>query len=371
MANRPLARTLDDVPAFYDCVTPQWLTAVVRRQHPEATVVGYTLGEVDSGTTNRRRIFLAYALADQGRGYPTSFFCKAAQDLANRITMSVGSAVGEARFYNEVRGDLAIEAPRAIFAAVDPISFRAIIVLNDLASEAEFCTYRTQISKENARSQVELLAKMHGRFYESPELTGRLASFDPFPARFMRFATHHGMEQACDNGFMAASSVIPASVIARRAEVWPLTLRSLDLLATSPQTLQHGDVHLGNWYVRHNGQMGLSDFQNVTRGHWSRDLAYALSTSLTVDDRRRCERELIRHYLDTLATHSGVRGIARIVRRCVECLPATDDDGSGLLDGDADAVAFDVAKHAIKRNGTLLPGQDWASDGGSKVAGQF
>lgn len=38
LAEMPLARTLDDVPAFYECITPEWLTAVVRTQHPEATV---------------------------------------------------------------------------------------------------------------------------------------------------------------------------------------------------------------------------------------------------------------------------------------------------------------------------------------------
>lgn len=46
--------------------------------------------------------------------------------------------------------------------------------------------------------------------------------------------------------------------------------------------------------------MGLNDWQGVVRGHWSRDLAYALSTSLTIENRRHWERELLDYYVDQL-----------------------------------------------------------------------
>jgi hypothetical protein len=51
--------------------------------------------------------------------------------------------------------------------------------------------------------------------------------------------------------------------------------------------------------------MGLCDWQCVTRGHWSRDLAYALSSTLDVEQRRSWEVELIQHYLDELAERTG------------------------------------------------------------------
>lgn len=304
-AERPLARTLDDVPAFYECITSEWLTEVVRTRHPGATVTGFTLDERDSGTTNRRRIFLEYAAEDAGKGYPRSFFCKAAQELANRITMSVGSAVGETRFYNDIRPTLSIDAPISYFAKVDPISFRAIIVLEDMARDVEFCNYSTPTSLPRAQSQMELLAKLHGSYFESPDLDGWLSVLDTFPARFRRMADYHGLAKACDDGLVAAASVVPASLLARRAEVWPRTMEAVDKILTLPQSLTHGDVHLGNWYVRPDNQMGLSDYQNVTRGHWSRDVAYTISTSLEIEDRRRWERDLVALYLDLLAKNGG------------------------------------------------------------------
>lgn len=307
LADMPRATTLDDVPAFYECITPEWLTAVVRLRHPNATVAGYRLGERDSGTTNRRRIFLEYASADEGKGYPKSFFCKAAQDLPNRITMSSGSAVGETDFYNEIRPGLPIEAPVAYFAKVAKPSYRAIIVLEDLADTVEFCSYQTPMSRARAESQMELLAKMHGKWYESEDLKSGRSSLEPFASRFRRLDEYHGLQDACDRGLLAAEAVVPPSLLARRDEVWPKTLRAVEIQMQGPQTINHGDVHLGNWYVRGQSQMGLADFQNVTSGHWARDLAYTISTALETEDRRAWERDLLQMYLALLAENGGAK----------------------------------------------------------------
>ena len=307
VAERPLAFTLDDVPAFYECITPEWLTAVVRTKHPEATVTGFRLDERDSGTTNRRRIFLEYGESDQGKGYPPSFFCKAAQELANRITMSSGSAVGESYFYNEIRSKLPIDAPTSYFAKVEPVTFRAIIVLEDMAQKVEFCSYRTPMSRERAESQMVLLAQLHGSFYESPELYTSLSGLDSFATRLRRMADYHGLAEACDRGLMAAESVMPASLIARRGDVWPRTLQGIDNILKLPQSITHNDVHLGNWYVRSGNQMGITDFGALGRGHWCRDVAYAISTALEIEDRRRWEKDLIAFYIEQLEKNCGVK----------------------------------------------------------------
>jgi hypothetical protein len=53
--------------------------------------------------------------------------------------------------------------------------------------------------------------------------------------------------------------------------------------------------------------MGLGDWQVVSRGHWARDVAYAVSTALTVEDRRAMEQDLLRFYLDAMAAQGGPR----------------------------------------------------------------
>ena len=300
---RPLARTLHDIPAFYECVTPEWLTAVLRKKHPDATVTGFTLDVPDSGTTNRRRIFLEYGSEAEAARYPRSLFCKGAQDLANRITMSAGSAMGEVHFYNDVRPKIEFDAPEAYFASVDPDSYRAIIVLDDMAGEVEFCNYETPMSLTRAQGQLDVLARMHARFYNR-DLDELRPIFDTWRARFDRIIDYHGLADACYKGLLAAEPVVPKSLIDRIDEVWPLTLQSVARVADLPQTITHGDDHLGNWYIRPDDVVGLTDFQNITLGHWSRDVAYAISTSLTVEHRRAWEKDLLRYYLDRLKTYN-------------------------------------------------------------------
>ena len=50
------------------------------------------------------------------------------------------------------------------------------------------------------------------------------------------------------------------------------TVRALAVHENEPQGLIHSDVHIGNWYRTGTGQMGLCDWQCLSRGHWSRDL---------------------------------------------------------------------------------------------------
>ena len=64
-------------------------------------------------------------------------------------------------------------------------------------------------------------------------------------------------------------------------------------------------MHLKNWYVAANGEMGLNDWQCSCKGNWGRDLAYAISTGLAIDDRRAWERDLLRFYLDRLQAAGG------------------------------------------------------------------
>src|SRR3546814_5061599 len=46
--------------------------------------------------------------------------------------------------------------------------------------------------------------------------------------------------------------------------------------------------------------MGLSDWQIVSAGHWSRDFVYTMTTALTIEDRRKWEKDLVLFYLDKM-----------------------------------------------------------------------
>jgi thiamine kinase-like enzyme len=77
-------------------------------------------------------------------------------------------------------------------------------------------------------------------------------------------------------------------------------LQSVERHGVLPRGLVHSDVHLKNWYVAGNGEMGLNDWQCACKGNWGRDVAYCISTALAIEDRRAWERELLQLYLEAL-----------------------------------------------------------------------
>jgi len=295
-----------ELPLSYEAITDEWLTAALCREHHGARVLAHQLGAPDVGSSNRCKIHLEYNEAGQQAKLPTALFCKASHDLANRIVLGIsGGAHIEVSFYNEMRPRLGIEAPYSYFARYNDHSFNSMIMLGDISEEVtEFCSHKTVMTRARAESQIRLLAELHGHCYSRQALVDAIRVLPTWPEYFMGTLAF-GMKEGSEHGFLAAEEVVPASVYKRHREVWPATEASVRRHEQLPHTLAHGDVHLKNWYVAGNGEMGLSDWQCASRGHWGRDLAYTMSTALTVEDRRLWERELIELYVDRLHANGG------------------------------------------------------------------
>ncbi|MDX8151815.1 phosphotransferase [Patulibacter brassicae] len=91
------------------------------------------------------------------------------------------------------------------------------------------------------------------------------------------------------------------------ARSWSAFLASVQRHHDVAPTVLHNDVHLGNWFRDATGRLGLCDWQAVVLGDGARDVAYALSTVLRVEDRRRWEDDLLDLYRDELAARGGPR----------------------------------------------------------------
>jgi hypothetical protein len=316
-----------DLPVDYADISDEWLTKVICRMHPTAKVISHRLDAPDEGNTSRRRIFLKYNETGVAAGLPASVFCKSSFRLATRISVGIcGGLESEVNFYNHIRPLMDVEAPVAVWANFNPNSYNSIVMLKDLAGKTEFCTLETKMTEERLRSQLSLLARFHGQFFNRAGSDGPLAGLITWP-QFFTNVVQLGFETLCGNGFNAGKPVIPARLFARAKEIWPATLAAVEQQRHLPHTLLHADVHLRNWYVSETGSMGLSDWQNACRGHWGRDVAYTLCTSMSVEQRRTLAQPLLRFYLETLHEAGGP------------------------------AVAFDEGWNCIKRE--LLPALAW------------
>jgi thiamine kinase-like enzyme len=306
ITEQKVVRTLDELPISYELISDEWLTKAICGNTPGAEVVSHRLDVADEGTSNRRGIFLEYNRAGNDAGLPPKIFCKATQSLEARFVLGLNRCTeGETIFYNNIRPLLDIEAPVALFANVDRESLNSILLLEDVADKVTFCDHKTPINFEQARNQVELLAKLHGFFYNNPEKCQLLDMYLTFEE--WADITEEGINwsEGRIRGFLAGKEVIPPRLFARADEVDPLTVKAFHSHAQLPRTMVHGDTHLKNWYITKDGNMGLGDWQVGARGCGLRDLAYVIATSLAIEDRRAWEDQLVRHYLDCLEKEGG------------------------------------------------------------------
>lgn len=293
--------TSHQLPMDFEEITPAWLSAVLGNGVPDAAVVTFQLGAEDEGTSSRRHLYLTWNEVGTAAGLPTSVFCKSTMTLESRYLLGMnGGIAAEVSFYNNVRPHIEIRTPKVLFAQYDPVTLNSIVLMEDLAASVTFGSHELALTAEQCRSQLRLLARLHARYLESPDLATTLSDFNDWEDYFAITVEAAGFGPACHRGFVAAQGVVPARLFDRRDEIWAATTRCVDLHRALPRTLIHSDVHLKNWYIEADGEMGLNDWQCSCKGNWSRDLSYVLSTALAPANRRAWERDLVAYYVDQL-----------------------------------------------------------------------
>jgi Phosphotransferase enzyme family len=307
---RPKVRRREDVPCSPAAITTEWLTAVLCDKVPGAAVTQVEVEPASAGTHERHRLLVTYNEQGRRAGLPGSMFTKSLPSVVTRMIGGFnGTARAEGRFYIQLRPLLEIEAALGYHAAFDPRTLASIVLLEDLVAtkSATFCNHKTYVSRAMADDMIDLLAALHARFHGDAGFATRFRWVAPYPRWFTIGAQKMDLEHYTRKAFDAASHVIPRSVLARRDAVWPTAMRALAVHESGPQALLHSDVHIGNWYRTGTGKMGLCDWQCLARGHWSRDVSYAVTAALTPDDRRAWERDLLARYLERFAALTGDR----------------------------------------------------------------
>ena len=305
-SNPIVPRTRVDMPPSYESITDEWLTDVLANGVADATVISHELGPEDNGTSNRRRIRLEWNQAGRDAGLVEKVFCKGTQSLESRYMLGMNEGVqAEVNFYNVLYPEVGVIAPPPLYARYDAATLNSIIMLEDLAEQVTFPTIATDLSFEHCQSQMRLLAQLHSKYYQSPELEGRLSIFSKWETFFRVTAFDAGFEDSCIRGFTQAEEVVPARLFSRESEVWPATLKAADMHEQMPRGITHNDVHLKNWFIRADGEMGINDWQNTSRGNGSRDLAYCISTAVVPEKRRDWERDLLKYYIEEFTSRGG------------------------------------------------------------------
>jgi hypothetical protein len=301
----PTPLTANDVPISGADVTPEWLTAVLCQGVPGARVLKFSNPGGSSGSTERLALRVAYNEAGQQAGLPTELFTKAGTKISQRLlTGGAGVLHGEEHFYMLLRDKTTMEAPRGYWAKADDRSWRSITIMEDIAATkgARFVGPAERLTEVQMHDLIRTLACMHGQLWEDPAINV-LRTLRQYIDRTtamvaLRDRAAVGMERAADE--------IPVALHGQADRIYEATVRSLNIGTDDmPQTLLHGDAHVGQTYVTGDGAMGYADWHHCLRGGWAYDFAYAVNSACEPEDRRQWERGLMQTYLESLAQHGG------------------------------------------------------------------
>ncbi|WP_280243398.1 aminoglycoside phosphotransferase family protein [Nocardia abscessus] len=302
---RPKARDVDDVPVSGETLTPQWLTAVLCRDVPEAEVLSFETSNGSRGTSTRVAIRVEYNDAGKQAGLPTDLFAKTTTAFSQRILLGGGKMIdGETRFFRDFRPQVDMEAPIGYWGAAHAGSWRSIALMEDIASTrgARFIEPNAPVARDQIEDLVRNLARLHRTFWNHPSIADLKSTTEALQA----YLAAIDMKKRCEVGLRRAQEVVPEALHGQADRLWAGVERAIDKATNElPQTLLHGDPHIGQTYRTGSGRMGFVDWQVVMRGGWAHDFAYTVNSGCEPEDRRAWNRELLAAYLDELGPLDG------------------------------------------------------------------
>lgn len=281
-------------PVDVDGLTPAWVSAVLRLDVRSVRVQAIGTGQ----TAASYRLEL-----DAAEGPETLVAKVAVGDEKSRKRVALG-ARREVAFYTELAGTLGVHTPRCSYAAISEDGLRFTLLLEDLLPrvpgvQVEGC------STIRAAAAIRNVAGLHAPRWNDASLSDLPYLYRPsaevaaFLGRYTASATETFVKRYGERLDVADRETLHASAAA--IERWFLS-------RLEPFSLLHGDYRLDNlMFGAEPDDVVAIDWQTLDVGPPARDLAYFLSTSFVVEQRRAVEDDLVAVYHASLLER-GVDG---------------------------------------------------------------
>ena len=291
------------LPQALDEVGAEFVTVALSQRFPGTRVSSVRFSQVTQGTGTRARVHLDYA-ADVASDLPATMWLKASyNDITSRM-QEWQTLETEGRFYS-LSDSIEVRCPVAYASLFEP-SGQSFILLEDLTlAGAEFNHPLRPLAFDQARAMLSEMARFHASLWDSPRLDGDLSEFAT--------AISGGLGSYYYNEL---TKLLPRAVRGFRSHLLAGRLIDDELMAEAWQSLQagnaasihclnHFDLHIGNTYFDSTGRPGILDWTCTRRGVWAHDVNYFLISALDIKNRRRWDKDLLRGYLDDLASYGA------------------------------------------------------------------
>ncbi len=292
--NGPLPRSAEGL-------TAQWVTEALQQHYPGVVVTRVEQGRTVGGTATKIQLMLEYNEAGQAAGLPPSLYAKGGFDW-HEVAFSA-SYIAEAIFYADWAPQITANIPRCYYTGRD--EGQGIVLIEDLGLRG--ATFGGGVVEplgiDTVAQVVRLLAAVHAATWNLPSLATLRTLGQRVGKNFIDHFLAPDYYARClsepRGAFIPKPFHDPVRMLAGLRANWAQA-------ETGPQSFCHGDAHMGNLFYEPDGTPGLLDFQAYVCTGPLHDISYHVVGSLSPDDRRRFDRELVRLYLAELARH-GVK----------------------------------------------------------------
>lgn len=296
------------IPAQVDDITVEWLNERIGASVGLITDVSIQhIGEGVGILGEVARLQLTYA--DASNGPPTLIAkCQSAHPENVAISQMMGFYEREINFYNDLAADLDIRTPRCHLAEMAEGGAPFVLLLEEI-EEAQMIDQVVGATLDEAAAIADVVAALHAGFWESDALA-TMTWLPPMNNPLYKGAS--GLVEANWDDFVTTwGHRVAPETIEWCAQLTPRYSEMLDWWQdNAPATLTHTDCRAENYLFGGSAGVGvvtMLDFQLSTRHVGTWDIANFLSMSVSVDNRRAWEHELVARYHAALVT-GGVTG---------------------------------------------------------------
>ena len=287
-----------------DEIDAAWLTSVLSSAGALSNggeVAGFRAEEIGAGVGIMGLLYrLHLDLDPAGCGPPTVVLKVPTNDPgARHVANTFRFYEKEIGFYRDFADHTPMRTPAAYTAEYDPEADEFCLLLADI----EGATVHSQVDgcpPEVASVAARALARHHAAFADAPAFSDPAHAWLPFGADP---PTPQGVIQGVTDAWQPFKEKFPEhasdeleDIVARFVGSVPSLLAMPD---RRPVTLVHGDYRLDNLFFAVD-DVTVLDWQICGKGFFAYDLAYFVTQSLTVDDRRANEQRIIDAYLEEL-----------------------------------------------------------------------
>lgn len=296
------------------------LNAVIGRQTPDASLAGFEIAEAHQwgggqASSAGRIVIVPHYAASANGALPRRLVLKVSRvspEEPGRPLPIAGAGgalyANEVAVYTRLKPFTFLEAPFCLGGAYDPASNAQLLILEDLRERgARFASVTMPTSLGRMQSLLDQLAILHARYWDDPHLTADQGWMESH-GHGKIYEMFHAPEAAPQHIAHQVETVqFKREMVERLGTTADELFRRFQAVhrhqAGLPQTICHGDAHIGNTYVLDGDRAGLLDWQLTAQGFAIHDVSYAIATGLSVEQRRKEERDLIAFYRDRLLAH--------------------------------------------------------------------